>query len=723
MKRVILEVFSRNTGRFFFAALAFAGISAGIHAQTSGTCGDGVNYAITGTAPNQTLTISYAGSGTGAMTNYTTNIGGQAPWYSQRTILKTLVIDSGVTSIGNYAFYGCSGFTGSLTIPNSVISIGIWAFAGCGFTGSLTIPDSVTSIATSTFSGCSGLTSVIIPNSVTSIATSPFQGCSGLTSLTLPFIGTSVSVTALLGALFGTTNYGGSQAVTQYYNATQSTMYYLPANLTTLVITNVSSLSYGALYGCSMLKEVTIPSTVSSMGEKAMYNCTGLEHLYVQRDNPPSAYDNATFFGIDKFSCVLHVPAGSSSKYQFANGWKEFFSIVEDAGIPAITTASLPNGTVNTAYNTMLAATGDTPLTWSITNGSLPNGLNLNATSGEISGTPSAAGTFTFTVGVSNSAGSDAKALSIVIASASGDSGVSISGSVFRPDQTALSFGAVALYKVQTLTQYDLIEVVPIQSDGSYLFTDVAVGSYLLKTDPTIFEDALPTYYGNTEVWTNALVVTVANVSLQNMDIVLIPQTPLNSGKSLISGYVGDDGHKSHKSVTNPAEDVDVYLQKFEPNNTWNTLSQTLTDADGYFEFKNVSAGRYRVIVDIPGLPNSNPEVMDINEGDTVQNIEYEITKEEIINKSATGISNHELGNTNYVIYPNPTNGKFTIYDLRFDDLRFDDLQLEIYDVVGNLLQSKIVNLQSKIEIDISHLSAGLYFLKVDGKTFKVVKE
>ena len=69
-------------------------------------------------------------------------------------------------------------------------------------------------------------------------------------------------------------------------------------------------------------------------------------------------------------------------------------------------------------------------------------------------------------------------------------------------------------------------------------------------------------------------------------------------------------------------------------------------------------------------------------------------------------------------IYPNPTTGRFTIYDLRLDDVK-----IEIYDVVGQVVQSKIVDLQSEIEIDISHLAAGLYFLKVDNRVIKVVKE
>ena len=98
--------------------------------------------------------------------------------------LKTVIISnsSGVTSIVNYAFYGCSGLT-SITIPDSVTSIGYSAFDDCSGLTSITIPDSVTSIGKYAFDGCHRLTSITIGNSVTSIGESAFRDCNGLSEI------------------------------------------------------------------------------------------------------------------------------------------------------------------------------------------------------------------------------------------------------------------------------------------------------------------------------------------------------------------------------------------------------------------------------------------------------------------------------------------------------------------------------------------------------------
>ena len=103
-----------------------------------------------------------------------------------------------VTSIGNYAFYGCRGLT-SVTIGNSVTSIGDNAFYNCSGLTSVTIPNSVTSIGNYAFFNCSGLTSVAIPNSVTSIGGYAFKNCSGLTSVTIPNSVTSIGMQTFCG--------------------------------------------------------------------------------------------------------------------------------------------------------------------------------------------------------------------------------------------------------------------------------------------------------------------------------------------------------------------------------------------------------------------------------------------------------------------------------------------------------------------------------------------
>ena len=142
---------------------------ANLWAVSSGECGRFLTWTLD---DNGVLTIS----GKGEMYDYKES--GGSPWKNNNAI-KKVVITAGVTRIGDYAFYDCSGLT-SVTIGNSVTSIGKRAFSGCSGLTSVTIGNSVKSIGDYAFWGCRGLTSVTIGNSVTSIGGYAFYGCSGL---------------------------------------------------------------------------------------------------------------------------------------------------------------------------------------------------------------------------------------------------------------------------------------------------------------------------------------------------------------------------------------------------------------------------------------------------------------------------------------------------------------------------------------------------------------
>ena len=185
-------------------------------------------------------------SGTGAMKDYDSD---DSPATQKKDSVKKVVIEDDVTSIGNYAFSGCSSLT-DITLPSSVTSIKSCAFYKCSQLASIEIPSSVTSIGNSAFRNCTGLTSITIPESVTSIGDSAFRNCTGLTSITISDRVTSIGNYVFWGC----------------------------SNLTSIVIPDsVTSIGELAFSDCSSLTSITIPDSVTSIGYAAFSDCSSLK--------------------------------------------------------------------------------------------------------------------------------------------------------------------------------------------------------------------------------------------------------------------------------------------------------------------------------------------------------------------------------------------------------------------------------------------------------------
>ena len=183
--------------------------------------------------------------------------------------LQSVTIPNSVKSIGDEAFSGCYSLQ-SVTIPNSVKSIGDEAFRLCESLQSVTIPNSVTSIGDEAFSGCESLQSITIPNSVTKIGDEAFSSCKSFQSITIPNSVTSI----------------GDDA------------FYSCESLQSVTIPNsVRNIGNNAFRCCESLQSITIPNSVTSIGDEAFSGCNSLQSITIP--------NSVTSIGYEAFRCCI----------------------------------------------------------------------------------------------------------------------------------------------------------------------------------------------------------------------------------------------------------------------------------------------------------------------------------------------------------------------------------------------------------------------------------
>ncbi|WP_337652610.1 leucine-rich repeat protein [Clostridium sp.] len=279
---------------------------------TSGTCGENLTWELD--LETGTLTIS----GTGDMKDYEQVYNGDAdysfssssPW-SNCDDIKSVIIESGVTSIGKCAFVGCKNLSGIL-IPNSINDIGDLAFRNCNGLTSISIPDSVSVINPDTFAYCSNLTSISIPNSITGIGWGAFRGCKSLENIIIP-----QSVVLYIGeSAFG--------------DCSSLTSVIIPQG-----ITRIGDKTFS---GCYNLTNIMLPKSIDEIDWYAFENCDSLTDIYyagseyewsnIEIDSfRNDALLNATIHynstGPDSGDTGTTIPDGRTTAVKYLTSWDE----------------------------------------------------------------------------------------------------------------------------------------------------------------------------------------------------------------------------------------------------------------------------------------------------------------------------------------------------------------------------------------------------------------
>ena len=261
-------------------------------ASYGGNCGKNLNWLLD---DEGTLTIR----GTGEMQNYEIPVNGGvgSPWAHYE--VKNIIIESDVSTIGAYAFWGQESLE-EVVIPDNIISIGNNAFQRCSELKKVTLSKNITEIPYSIFSDCNHLIDIVIPNNVSKIKYAAFENCESLENIVIPNSVTSIGSSAFLNCI----------------------------SLKNIIIpNNVKSIGASAFSGCTGLKEIAFPNTIDSIGDGALKGCTQLEQVsipFIGSARTAGGTSDAVFGHIFGYSDT--AVSGTIEQY-FSNGISGYYYV------------------------------------------------------------------------------------------------------------------------------------------------------------------------------------------------------------------------------------------------------------------------------------------------------------------------------------------------------------------------------------------------------------
>ena len=604
-------------------------------------------------------------TGTVIIPNTVTSIGNYAFQYC---ILTSITIPNSVTNIGNYAFYNCSAT--SIIISNSVKSIGDYAFSHCYYITSIIIPDSVTSIGNYTFQASPRLTSITIPNGVTNIGDYAFSLCNGLTSITIPNSVTNIgkyafqycSLTSITIPDYVITigNYAFQNCIfldTVNFNAINCGAYApVFSGDTAIKVLNignqVTTIPTYAFYNCSGLISITIPSSVTSIGHSAFSGCSKLTSITVNAITPPKL--NYNTFGNIPINIPVYIPCLTYNSYHTADGWKDFANFVV-------------NGHVDSTFYTVTQCYGTT-----YTDDNFTTPINSSGV---------------YYTTLSNNTNCD---------------------SVIVLDITFTNL--------------------PVRQELCMVSVDENYHNEIVwkQTDTVISYNI----YRDGESGTYDLIATV-DYNSPNRWVDSASNAMTRSYCYRIAG-IDTCGNESELSVIHKTMCLTINAGQ---NNSWN-LSWTPYEGVVYSEY-NI----YRASHDAPNnmeliytMPDGNTSYTDFSapEGYVYYRVEVVVNNPCVLTKSLSSIKSNIASNNPSIgiadmkaqgkaslhIFPNPTTGQ-----LRIERGEWAMESVEVFDMMGRKQYVEMREGDGVVLLNISHLSAGMYLVKAGNMTGKVVKE
>ena len=608
--------------------------------------------------------------------NSVTSIGAVA--FLSCTGLTSINIPSSVTSIGNRAFENCSGLK-QATVPGDInfkdvffvsniervviaegsTNIGKSSFSGCSNIKSITIPGSVTSIGEKAFAGCRGLTSINIPNGVTKIEYGTFSGCKGLTSIDIPNGATSIGASAFYGCK-GLTSINIPNGITKIENSTFSGC----EGLNSIDIPNgVTSIGAEAFRGCSGLTSIKIPSGITKIEYGTFSGCKGLTSINI----PSSVTSIGDDFGvysddIGAFSGCKGLTSIDIPSSVTIIGWYTF------SGCTGLTSINIPSGVTRINHGTFSGCKGLTSI-------NIPN--NVTSIVGEA---------FSGCEGLKSVTVHWQTPLAI-------DKGV-FDGITLNNVILIVPRGTKAAYRAAEVWE----EFNPIVEDADYTITYSQPANGTLKVKN-----------GTQEITSGS---TIKGGTILTIEATPDPHYKLDS--ILINGKRSDKLNITVEENTH----IEAFFGKekytVKYNNPYGGKLYVIKGTDIVTSGEGVEYGTELTVKTAPDAGFKLKSL--ILNGQTIPDnykfaISEPVTIEVVFTSVGTGLDETSAAGT--VVYPNP------VVDILRIATDTPIRTIRVFNIYGR----EVARATDTDRIDLSHLPAGVYTVRADGKKAKVVKK